>query len=216
MRPLLMLTLPNSGSTWFASLLAEHIPDCSYYSKEFFNPVCNLKHEMVLRRNFGCELVECYRNIAKRGDKHIDDDIRATWGAEQYTFTKECNSAFKLPVFDRHFNCFVFLRSAANTFPPGRVRVWSFYEHAWFALKEAGLYGLHGVTTMDRAVEAHAILTDVILRDAARLKVPVINYEEVFSDPASIVSRLLSVTPLSDGLMDGITATGWQRARDAA
>ena len=215
MRPLLMLTLPNSGSTWFASLLAEHIPDCSYYSKEFFNPVCNLKHELVLRRNFGCELVECYRNIATPGDEHIDDDIRLTWGAEPYTFTKECNSAFKLPVFDRHFNCFVFLRKAENTFPPGRVRVWSFYEHAWFALREAG-YGLHGVTTKDRAVEAHAILTEVILRDAARLKVPVINYEEVMSDPASIMGRLRSVTAVSDSLVGGIAATGWQRAREAA
>ena len=52
----LMLTLPNSGSTWFAKLVAG-LPGCRYYEKEFFNPVCNLKHELVLRRNFGSELV---------------------------------------------------------------------------------------------------------------------------------------------------------------
>src|SRR5450759_2213135 len=147
-KPLLMLSLPNSGSTWFAAVLARHLPDCRYYEKEFFNPICNLKHEAVLRRNFGSELVCCYRNIALPGDARIDDDIRNTWGVEDYTFTKECQSAFKLPAFVRHFKCFVMLRSREQTFPPGRVRVWSFYEHAWFALLNAG-YDLHAETTMD-------------------------------------------------------------------
>lgn len=215
MKPLLMQTLPNSGSTWFGSLLAQHIPGCNYFAKEFFNPVCNLKHEMVLRRNFGCELVSCYRNIATEGDQHIDDDIRATWGAENFTFTKECNSAYKLPVFLRHFNCFVFLRSAENSFPPGRVRAWSFFEHAWFALKEQG-YFLKAESTEDRAKEAHSLLTEKILRDARRFNVPVIHYEEVMDNPAAIMDRLRLVTEVEDGLVEGIKATGWYRARTNA
>ena len=215
MKPLLMQTLPNSGSTWFGNLLGQHIPGCNYFNKEFFNPICNLKHEAVLKRNFGSELVSCYRNIATPGDEHIDADIEATWGSENFTFTKECNSAFKLPVFVRHFNCFVFLRSAANTFPPGRVRVWSFYEHAWWALHEEG-FDLDAITTKDRAVEAHAILTNIIREDALALGVPIITYEETMADPACIMERLRTVTEVSDSLIEGIAATGWMRAREAA
>jgi hypothetical protein len=215
MKSLLMQTLPNSGSTWFATLLAQHIPGCRYYDKEFFNPVCNLKHEMVLRRNFGCELVECYRNNALPGDEHIDDDIKRTWGNEDYTFTKECNSAFKLPAFARHFNCFVFLRSAAYSFPPDRVRVWSFYEHAWFALREAG-HELIGVRLHERAYEAHGILRRVILADAAQLGIPVIHYEELFLDPAAIMDRLRSVAPVQDTFLEAVMATRRKPARVAA
>ena len=47
-KPLLMQGLPNSGSTWFASVAGQHIPGCRYYDKEFFNPVCNMKHEVHL------------------------------------------------------------------------------------------------------------------------------------------------------------------------
>jgi len=215
MKPLLMQGLPNSGSTWFAALLAKNIRGCRYYDKEFFNPVCNIKHEVVLRKNFGCELVSCYRNIATAGGPGIHDDIRATWGAENYTFTKECNSAFKLPVFIEHFDCFVFLRSAKNTFPPGRARVWSFYEHAWWALREAG-HDVVDISTPDRAHEAFGILTEVILYDANRLKVPVIWWEDLAADPGGVLRKLLTVTGLdAAGLLKDMTATFKDKAEPA-
>src|ERR1700759_2119445 len=99
---LLMQTLPNSGSTWLANLLARHLPGCRY-SEEFFNPLRNPKYESILSRRFGCELISCYRNIALDGDRCIDDDIRNTWGMEGFSFTKEVFSPFKLEAFTRHF-----------------------------------------------------------------------------------------------------------------
>lgn len=189
-KPLLMLTMPNSGSTWLANAIGKSLPGCRYYEKEFFNPVCNMKHELVLRRQFGSELLDCYRNIATPGDATIHDDIRATWGAEKYTFTKECQSCFKLPVFLQHFKVFVFVRSAAESFPPRRARVWSFYEHAWWALKAQG-HVLNAVSTPDRALEAHRILYDRLLSDAAAHDVPVIHYSELFTaDPETLRATL--------------------------
>jgi hypothetical protein len=215
-KPLLMQGLPNTGSSWFAKLLSQHIPGCRYYEKEFFNPVCNMRHEVILQRQFGCELVGCYQNIAREGRQGIDDDIDETWGSESYTFTKECNSAFKLPTFIRHFDCFVFLRKAENIFPPGRVRVWSFYEHAWWALLQAG-FTLNEDTLMGRAMEAHSILEEVILADAQALQVPVIWWEDLFTDPRSVALKLsevvdLDVDSLTDAITSGIAARGTVRA----
>lgn len=180
---LLMLSLPNSGSTWLADLIAKH-SRWDRYCMEFFNPIRSPKHYNTLARNFGCELHACYKNIADPGDEMIDRDIRESWGTEEFNFTKEVFSPFKLEAFARHFRCFVLLRDLGDTFPPKRARIWSFYEHAWFALKEAGLLGnaYPAWHFEDRAMQAHAIMQAAIVVDAERLGVPVIRYRDLFED----------------------------------
>jgi len=206
-KPLLMLTMPNSGSTWLAKIIGDCLPGCRYYEKEFFNPVCNMKHELVLRRNFGSELVSCYRNIASPGDLHIDDDIRATWGAENYNFTKECQSGFKLDAFLRHFRVFVFLRPEAESFPPTRARVWSFYEHAWYSLQHHG-HKLKAETTFDRAREAHRVIYAQLLADADRLGVPIMYYGDLFDNETILRERLAEAIGCEDDtLLDAVVAT---------
>ena len=206
-KPLLMLTMPNSGSTWFAKLVGAHLPGCRYYEKEFFNPVCNLKYDLILRRNFGSELVSCYRNIASAGDAHIDEDIQATWGAENYNFTKECQSAFKLEAFLRHFRVFAFLRPEAESFPPNRARVWSFYEHAWHSLAHHG-HTLRAETTPDRAVEAYRVIYAHIVSDAERLGVPVIYYADLFGEREALRGLLAEALGSdSDAILDAVIAT---------
>lgn len=201
MKPLLMLTLPNSGSTWLAEMIAAELG--LNYAMEFFNPVRNTKHQAVLSRQFGCERISCYRNIAIAGDEDglIDDDIIATWGAEHYNFTKEVFSPFKLAAFVRHFRCFVLLRSAALTFPPTRLRIWVFYECAWHALKERGHPGVSKqLQAMEsRAIEAHAIMTARLRADAAWLDVPIIEYEALFADESALNATLArALGPLPD------------------
>lgn len=192
----IMFTLPNTGSTWFAGLLGRHIPGCKYYDKEFFNPVCNIKHSLTLINNFGSELACCYRNIATSGDENITDDIAATWGVEPYTFTKETYSAYKVASFANLFRCFVFLRREENSFPPRRARVWSFYEHAWQALKDAG-HDLHEVSLYDKMIAAHRILESQLLRSAKAHNLPVIWWEELFADSHTIFLKLKEATGLN-------------------
>jgi hypothetical protein len=188
-KPLMMVSLPNSGSTWLAEMIAKHVPGLRYYDKEFFNPVCNLKYADKLSEFFGSELVECFRNIVSEDATGIDRVIEATWGNEEYTFDKECQSALKLPVFMRHFRCFVLLRD--NPFPPSRARVWSFYEHAYWALHESDYAIEEEVTLVGRARAAHAWLRARLLHDAMRLEVPVLHYEALMRDDlAGLKARL--------------------------
>jgi hypothetical protein len=209
---LMCLTLPNSGSTWFGELIAMH-SSWSRYCPEFFNPLRNPRHYARLSQRFGCELVSCYKNIAL-GDhtELLDADIAATWDREEFNFTKEVFSPFKLPAFARRFKCFVLLRSEADTFPPHRLRVWSFYEHAWWALRQAGA-PVYGLTVEERARCASRLMQERIEVDAQRLGVPVIHYRELFSGNAQAVVAA-AIGECSDELRAAIESTRVLASRD--
>jgi len=212
----LMLSLPNSGSTWFADVISKHIPGCRYYDMEFFNPLRNERHEHTLTRQFGCELANCFRNIAEPGDEWIDGDIDRTWGTEDYNFTKEVFSPFKLPVFARHFRCFVLLRSPQDSFPPTRLRIWSFYEHAWIAMKESG-HKLVSKGARERALEAHCVMSRAIEDDARNHGVPVIYYNQLFGNEDALRNNLERVFGFElDGMIDAISQTRKFKPRAAS
>lgn len=204
---LLMQTLPNSGSTWLADVIAKHTR-WNRYCMEFFNPIRTPKHYATLSRNFGCELHACYRNVADPGDELIDHDIRTSWGVEDFNFTKEVFSPFKLEAFARHFRCFVLVRDAGDTFPPKRLRIWSFYEHAWFALREQGLVDGRATHFEERALQAHGVMQSAIVLDAQRLGVPIIRYRELFNDEG-LAARLEEAI----GECDGSLLTAIQESR---
>ena len=187
MKPLLMQSLPNSGSTWLAQVIADQLD--LRYAMEFFNPARNQRYEELLATQFGTELISCYRNIATAGDSNIDNVIAETWGKSEFNFTKEVFSPFKTAVFAKHFKVFVLLRSAAETFPPYRPRIWAFYEHGWFALRAKGV-PVYSTNMRDRAYEAHAIMAKQIRMDAALLDLPVIEYEELFQSDETMRLRL--------------------------
>lgn len=179
-RDLLIMSLPNSGTTWVCRCIAKH-HDGDYYD-EYFNPVLNDRHEVVLREAFGSELACCYRNIALEREPETRTAIQTTWMKDDYTFTKENYSPFKLHLFAEHFRVVVLLRHTAGVFPPSRVRVWSFYEHCWQALKDAGAAELREVGVRSRAMEAHAFMVRHMRKEAIRLGLPIIYYEDLFND----------------------------------
>jgi hypothetical protein len=202
---LLMLTLPNSGSTWLAEQIAAH-SRWSRYHPEFFNPLRNPKHYAPLAEQFGCELIDCYRNIARGGDEWIEQDIDDTWGTEDFNFTKEVFSPLKLEVFCRMFRCFVMLRNEEDTFPPKRIRVWSFYEHAWAAACEGGV-PLGGGTVEARAIAAFRWMQSRLLADADRFGVPVIHYRDLFDDHRMPGLIAAAIGECSDDLRAAIVNT---------
>lgn len=200
-----MLSLPNAGSSWLAELIAAHTR-WSRYCMEYFNPLRNSRHYGQLALHFGCELIDCYRHIATRGEASIHTAIERTWWSDDYNFTKEVFSPLKLEAFAQHFHCFVLTRELTDTFPPKRARVWSFYEHAWHALASAGVE-LIGHHFEDRAIVAHTYLQGEMQRDAARLGVPVIRYRELFDD-AGLEARVQAAIGECDRhLLDAIRAS---------
>lgn len=64
MKQWMMLSLPNSGSTWIGKILGKHSRILNYYDKEFFSPNCNPMHRELIADGFGSEPVAYYRNIA--------------------------------------------------------------------------------------------------------------------------------------------------------
>ena len=207
----MMLTLPNSGSTWLADLIAStcRLP----YQDEFFNPLHNARYEDELARHFGCELISCYEHIAQEGGRETVACIDKTWGQEELAFTREIFSPLKLQAFTKRFNVFCLLRSQQESFPPHDLRVWSYYEHAWWSMWDAtplttdaqpvwhrpngaGRYPLNGQCSRSRAIEAHWILSQEIRYDAYRLGVPVLDWEDIMQSNFEDTCRLLAPTSI--------------------
>ena len=179
MKPLIILSLPNSGTTWLCGLIAKH--SRAKYCDEYFNPVLNHRHEQELRTVFGSELACCYRNIATPSSAVVEQVIEKTWMRDGYELTKDNYSPFKIESFSKCFRCVVLLRHTAGVFPPSRIRVWSFYEHAWQALCESG-HEMNELSIRARAMEAHWLMASHMRKDAARLGIPVLYYEDMFDD----------------------------------
>lgn len=182
-----VLSLPSSGSTWFAKQLIESTgliapPDDNY---EFFQPMRNLCHYSQLSRCFGLETPSLYRNIARRDNHQFDEVYRYTWANMDYTFCKEVWSFAKLADFEKHFRCVVLTRSAEETFPPNRLRVFGWYDAIWRSYIEVRGFeptAMHGQPSpLDIAREAHRWATGDMLESAAAFQVPIIKYHTLTS-----------------------------------
>lgn len=170
---LMILSLPNSGSDWFAPMVAEC---CGLsYTKEFFSPICNAKHRSQLEPVFGCEMIPCHRNIAvpwQSQEAELDAVYCATWEQENFTCTKDVFGFRKAGWFAKNFSMIGLLRDEALTFPPSRrgVQVWydamfqAMFGHSFVpCLKERVLMAFRQATVELRvACESH--------------RAPIINY----------------------------------------
>lgn len=204
-RPIALLSLPNTGTDWFVGLLLRQNPTLRYY-REFFNPVCNPKYEDELNRSFGCEMVDNYAMIAKPLRRH-DPMFERTWVKENYNFTKENYSAFKLDWFLDRFDCFVLYRRAELTLPGSRLQVKTWYDamycsllrNRWTLEPDVRLLVDFAVaqanTIAKRTVAAFVIYYYKLLRDAQRRNVPVLHYDRLMQSTATELASLLHGLP---------------------
>lgn len=208
-RSIALLSLPNTGTDWFVDLVLRHNSRLRYF-REFFNPICNPTYENVLNRAFGCEMVDNYAMIAKAHCPY-DDVYQRTWAKENYNFTKENYSAFKLSWFLGRFDCFVLYRRAESTLPGGRLQVKTWYDamycsllrNRWtldsevralvdFAVAEAD-------TIAKRQVAAFVIYYYKLLKDAHRRNVPILNYDLLIQgSPEELVPHLCGLPAVAD------------------
>jgi len=204
-RPIALLSLPNTGTDWFAGLLLRQNPALRYY-REFFNPICNPKYENELNKAFGCEMVENYRILA-RPYCPCEDVYWRTWAREKYNFTKENYSGFKLDWFSLRFDVFVLYRAAELTFPGERLQVKTWYDAMYGSLlkNKWGLERdvralvdfacLHADTVNKRQVAAFVIYYFKLLKDAHRYGVPVLDYDQLMRGSTEELSRVLRELP---------------------
>ena len=177
----MVLTLPNSGSDWFAPLLAEAAG--LSYVKEFFNPICNTKYREQLARHFGCELVSCYRNIGREyrpgtlRAEALDELYEATWCKEQYHCSKDIYGFLSAEFFDTHFTCVTLHKDRNHAFPPSRRRVQVYYDAIYEALRDRGDIGYPGrpLTLRERCEFAYDVAWDVLESESHRLGSPIVD-----------------------------------------
>ena len=205
----MLLSLPNTGTDWLADLLLRQNPTLRYF-REFFNPICNPIYEDILNRSFGCEMVDNFARIAQPLRTH-DPVWQRTWAKENYNFTKENYSAFKLDWFHNRFDCFVLYRRAELSLPGSRLPVKAWYDamygsllrNHWtletdlrvlldFAVDQADTIG-------KRQVAAFVIHYYKLLKDAHRLNVPVLDFDLLMqSSPEDLAPVLRGLPPVAD------------------
>lgn len=131
MRPNMVLSLPNTGTDWLFNSI------CSVseikYSREFFNPVCNSKYENIFKPWFGCEMATCIEAIAKPiSKKEYEWVLGNTWYRENFNYTKENYSSFKIEHHVNKFNCCIFYRKLSKSLPG--LRGWNVVENWYCAM----------------------------------------------------------------------------------
>lgn len=204
-RPIALLSLPNTGTDWFVEMLLRQNSQLRYY-REFFNPICNPTYENVLNRAFGCEMVDNFALIAKMPCQH-EAVYQQTWARENYNFTKENYSAFKLPWFVTHFDCFVLYRRAELSLPGSRlpVKTWfdamyhSLLRNRWTLEPDVRFlvdFSVEAANTLaKRLVAAFVIHYYKLLKDAHRLNVPILDYDRLMDLPCVDLAAYLRGIP---------------------
>ena len=205
----MILSLPNTGSDWLAKVICDTNENIEY-AREFFNPICNRKYETDLKPYFGCEMGSCEEGIAKKiTEKEYDDIFAKTWGHENYNYTKENYSSFKVEHHVRNFNCCVLYRRLSKTLPGQRdwCVVDNWYCSMFYSLKlnletiEDSLKPLVEFS-MEKAEKfeeqcamAHLIYYSKLFLEANKYSLPIINYDILIDGEELDVMREVKKIP---------------------
>ncbi len=204
-KPIALLSLPNTGTDWLVDLVLRQAPHLRYY-REFFNPICNQKHEDLLGLAFGCEMVDNYEKIAQRHGPY-EKVYRKTWAREGLDFTKENYSAFKVDWFATRFRCFVLYRRPELSLPGSRLPVKAWYGALYGSLvrNRASLprdvrwlldfAAAEADTVNKRQVAAFAIYYYQLLKSARKHNLPVLDYDDLMHCSPEELAPLLSGVP---------------------
>jgi hypothetical protein len=208
-RPIALLSLPNTGTDWFVDMLLRQNAQLRYY-REFFNPICNPTYENILNRAFGCEMVDSFAQIARSPCPH-EEVYQQTWTKENYNFTKENYSAFKLPWFVTHFDCVVLYRRAELSLPGSRLPVKTWYDAMYHSLLQnrwtlepdvrflVDVAVAEADTLAKRLVAAFVIHYYKLLKDAHHHNVPVLDYDRLMNlSGAELASYLRGKPAVAD------------------
>lgn len=208
---LLLASVPSSGSDWLAKCFTDAVPelvtpavaDPMRYGnvKEFFNPICNQACGPVCRY-FGCELTSCRDALTRELEADELQHVMEQWPAAA-TFTKETFAVFQLPRLANRFQIVSLVRSTANTFPPKRLRVWSWYQNIGLAMG----FPLNGIVS----VHAHAMAAHLAYAAALKSFSPTkpLEWENLVTDSKAEIEEQLRRS-LPEWLADSAAAIAEQ------
>jgi hypothetical protein len=197
---LILLSTPNSGSDWFSNILAEK--EEKKYFREFFNPITNEKYTDLLANSFGCELVSTYKNIASQNLADCETTYNNTWKKENFNFTKENYSVFKIPFFVKKFNCIALTRRIENSFPPNRKNeVFCWYESIYCSMiknidtlpKKTKLQienSIKNNSIVHKILMCFQIYQESLIDYCTEYKIPIVRWEILMKEKKDILIEL--------------------------
>ena len=189
--PLLLLSIPNSGTDWLSSTIVKSQEKCNYF-REFFNPATNQKYGDILAEEFGCEYINCYKKIFSYNQEKTENIFSNTWKKETYNFTKDNFGAMRIPFYKEHFQCFGLKRLPQYSLPPNRfieVTGWylSIYESLLYSKKlfpdviqvKIDHFNSQNTTMNDKMTFAFCIYQEIFLYNCKKNKIPILDYNEI-------------------------------------
>lgn len=212
-KPMMLVSFPQQGTDFFCDNLNK--TTSIKYFREFFNPLCNKKHEENLKLYCGDERKDYYKNIClELQPEQYQNLIRMTWGTENYNFTKEnyspCNilnhaSIFSIISLFRHRSLTI-----PTTFPHlSHATLKSFLENdskypAMMALKQEVLK-MH-LNSHQKEVIAHLVNWYILFKGFEEIStqkiqknIPVLSYADlILLSEANLFQLLKSALPFND------------------
>lgn len=182
-RPVLLATIPSSGSSWIADCYVQAYPD-RRCTREFFSATYNWRMAERIEEDCGDMMYTTVHLLAcKLSVFRVRQLLEDTWKQASFDFTKECHLAWSLESFAEFFDCIVLVRPFEATFPPHRARVIRWYEHLFWSLlinhRLDSFCFNAGKTPTTRAAIAHYYGTRRLCEAARKIGTTVVVSEEM-------------------------------------
>lgn len=204
-KQLMLLSLPNSGSDWFARTVCAANPDVKYF-REYFNPITNVRHLDLLATEFGCEMASTMGNIVTFNKERAEKVYQETWGKTDFNFTKENYSAFKVEFWTQKFTCFAMTRDVEYSFPASRrglittiydsiyQAMLSNMEHLPTTTRRQMLITENTVEALtNKIIMAYVIYKNALIENCKKYNVPVLKWENLMGDKYLVYEELKKV-----------------------
>lgn len=183
----LLLSMPKSGSNFFANTLVKANPNVNYLH-EYFNKL----HTVQMAEYLGFPIKRLYTEyffaleIPKDKFKVM---YEVTWQKEDANFTKEVFSNFRVPLLQDYFTLFALYRHRKHTFPTGSSHLFLplYQSFASVHFQDPTLKKIqtfvkkHTFTDEQKDYAIHTVANYIMLRDCARYNIPVIDYKKLLT-----------------------------------
>jgi hypothetical protein len=201
MKPIILISAPNNGTDWICRTITDSERKLKYF-REFFNPITNKKYTNELSCAFGCEYVSCYEKIAQYNKEECKSAYQKTWLKEQYDFTKENYSVFKIPFFAEQFRCFAMIRQIKNSFPPNRENEVLCWYDAIFNSMVLNVDNLpiktsnkiriakKSISIKEKVIMSYIIYQEAMIDYCKEYEIPIIEWENLMGDESVLFKEV--------------------------
>lgn len=208
-----MLSLPRSGSDWFANQVT--LANSLIFYREFFNIRDEarphyLRDESKIAPLFGGHMHPI--PIARPEGKEAEDLFLETFMKSEFNFNKEVYCFNKIWLYHKHTTCFTLYRSRHMTFPGKSLptKTINVYLPIYKSLSQwAGLSDKYSeivrkaVTLEQKAYVAHAIASVYLISNSLHFGIPILRYSAILKNPEMELNKL----PLDKKPLDLVNQT---------